>query len=145
MAKKIAKSKSKKSEKLRLTPKQIEEKQKESNLKRIRSRIITDFNTHIKINSQVTVNYGNWYCGITKHRNATERIKRHIKQKDTLGLFLIVRNALTMENANSIEKHFSDLGTTNAAHKGGAKDESIYVYMFKRYTTVLDDIILLLS
>ncbi len=145
MAKKTEKTKIKKFEKVRLTFKQLEEKKNESNLKRVRSRIITDFKSHIAINSQITINYSNWYCGITKHPDAKERIKKHIKQKDTLGLFLIVRNAKTMENANSIEKHFSDIGTTNAAHKGGATSESIYVYMFKRYTTVLDDIIRLLS
>ena len=91
------------------------------------------------------MNYSNWYCGITKHKDAKERIKKHIKQKGTPALYPIVRNAITMENANFIEGNFTHLGTTNYPHKGGAKKESIYVYIFKQYPNIFEDIVLLLS
>ena len=68
-----------------------------------------------------------------------------MKTKKTPALYPIVRNALTMENANLVERHFSNLKMTNAPHKGGATSESIYVYAFKRHPNFVESLLLLLS
>ena len=107
-----------------LTTKEAAEKKLATRLKRTKTRVITDIESHVKVNSALYPEYANWYCGITKHKDALVRIKSHMKAKQTPALYPIVRNALTMENANLVERHFSDLKMTNAPHKGGAKSES---------------------
>ena len=149
MAKKIKKQKVKIDKKVKngLILKALENEEKKflTRLKRVKSRAITDIITHIKIKSDVFVDYGNWYCGITKDKDAMKRIKRHMKDKKTPALYPIVRTALTMENANLIEAHFSIMGMTNAPHKEGAKPESIYVYAFKRHLNFIESMAHLLS
>jgi hypothetical protein len=139
------KSSVKKVKKPIFTPEQEAERKYDIRLRKVKSTIITAIKSHVAINSNVFTDYSNWYCGITKHKDAMIRIKRHMKDKKTPALYPIVRNALTRDNGNLVERHFSDLGMTNAPHKGGAKIESIYVYAFKRYPNLIEDLKLLLS
>lgn len=117
----------------------------EIRLKKAQTRAITVLTAHIQVNSHIFVDYGNWYCGITKHKDAMIRIKQHMKQKKTPALYPKVCNAVTMENANLVETYFSNLGTTNSANKAGAKPESVYVYVFKRYPNFAELVALLLN
>lgn len=153
MAKKVSKNNKKggksalkkKDKPKELTPEEIAAKKLANQLKRAKTRAITGIMSHVAKNSTGYTDYSNWYCGITKHKDAMVRIKRHMKTKKTPALYPIVRNALTMENANLVERHFSDLKMTNAPHKGGARPESIYVYAFKRHPNFIESLLLLLS
>lgn len=109
-----------------------------------RGVIIRDINKWVKENSIGFVLYGNWYCGITKHSDFT-RINQHIRQKNILGLYFKHWNAENVETAHEIEVYFHKLGMANKPHKGGAKKESRFAYVFKIGTNPVDDIFALLG
>lgn len=74
----------------------------------------------------------NWYCGITN--NESRRKAEHNLNKGFVKYWKCY-DALTKQKANEIESYFSQKGTNNAPHSGGANSNSRYVYVFKLNTS----------
>lgn len=70
-----------------------------------------------------------WYVGIT---NSLNRRKAEHKISTLEIKFWKTFDAESMENANSIESYFSNKGTSNRPSKNGAKEDSKFVYVFKK-------------
>lgn len=88
--------------------------------------------------------YHRWYVGITKFKNG-ERLKQHIAEKKVSGIYYKQLEAGTKIQANLVERHFSNLGTMNAPHAGGAKEDSTTVYIFKIKPNILDNVMKILN
>lgn len=103
--------------------------------------IVAKINAHIRANSTMGyVNYSRWYVGIT---NDVKIRKSKHNQTFPNNMYFQFFDAGTMDTANQIEAHFSkNKGTINDSGKGGAKENSIYVYAFKAEPTwveILED------
>lgn len=69
-----------------------------------------------------------WYCGITN--NELRRKAEHNLKKGLVSYWKCF-DAENKQNANDVESYFSQKGTKNAPHIGGATSNSKYVYIFK--------------
>lgn len=89
--------------------------------------------------SQIVVLYGNWYCGVTN--DETRRKADHKYGKNISALYFKAWDAESKDNALLVEKHFHQQGMKGLSKSpGGVRSSSKYVYIFKRYTTIADDI-----
>lgn len=100
--------------------------------------------SHIKDNTAGSEpDFSRWYVGISK--DVDKRIMQHIRKKKISGMFFNVWYAHSFANANDIESWFSrEKGTHNAPHKGGATEDSKWVYCFKVKPDFIDELIALI-
>ena len=100
-------------------------------------KIIKEIESHIFQNSTFYVVYDNWYCGITN--NPISRQNAH-KSKNGKTTFLWESyNARSVNIALAIETYFHSKGMLNTDDKGGYdKENSKYVYVYKKHPTILD-------
>jgi hypothetical protein len=90
----------------------------------------------VKKNSTFFVEYSNWYIGITNKPHI--RKSQHTTNIEGKPYFWQEYNARTRNIAEAIEKRFHDKGMKDARHVGGAKSDSKYVYVYKKYPTIFD-------
>ena len=86
-------------------------------------------------NSTAWVKYSNWYIGITN--NPTARASAHRSANGHL-YFWKEYDAKSRRIAEAIETHFHKKGMKEKDLKGGAKDDSRYIYVYKKYPTIAD-------
>jgi len=91
--------------------------------------IKAQFTKHIK-DSMGSVNprINHWYAGITN--NTDRRKAEHILEKEIIKHWKFI-DAGSVDNANEVEKYFSEKGTRNLPFKNGGKKNSKYAYIFK--------------
>ena len=104
----------------------------------INSKTAKEINDQIKqwrnAHSFVKADNKRWYIGITK--NPELREKQHTKKASTDGYsvsYFKFWNAKTKKIARAIESHWHDLEMRETDLHGNATDESIYVYVYKKY------------
>ncbi len=97
--------------------------------------IVKKIEEHFENNSTFYVDEIRWYIGIT---NDVERRKKEHQKKYPQMKFFRSFNARTMNISSQIEKHITQKGTANKAWKGGANENSKWVYVFKSKPTILD-------
>jgi hypothetical protein len=98
--------------------------------------IIRKIEYHVFKNSTAWIVWSNWYIGITNkpHR----RKSQHIVDLKGKPFFWVEYNARSRDIAESIEKRFHDKGMRDARHAGGARNDSKFVYVYKKYPTIFD-------
>lgn len=99
-------------------------------------RITQDIEAWLNTNSTLFVKYRNWYIGITNDP-AARRLKHKNKLK-TDPYFWKSFYTCNVRIASAIETHFHKKGMLESDKKGGVTDDSKYVYIFKKYPTILD-------
>lgn len=90
----------------------------------------------VEKNSTVFVDYSNWYIGITNKPHI--RKSQHAVNIEGKPYFWQEYNARSRQIAEAIEKSFHDRGMKEKRHAGGARDDSKYVYIYKKYPTIFD-------
>ena len=96
------------------------------------------------IRKKLRIPYERWYSGITKYSDDT-RLLQHLNKNDWAGIYFKIMDTGTMQQANKVEAHFSNLGTKNSPHKAGATLESIYSYIFKADANLAEKVVILLN
>jgi predicted GIY-YIG superfamily endonuclease len=97
--------------------------------------IIREFEKWALKNSTGWIVYSNWYVGITNNPNA--RKSAHNSANGHL-YFWLEQNARSRRIAEAIETYFHNKGMKEKDLKGGAKDDSKYIYIYKKYPTIVD-------
>jgi hypothetical protein len=89
----------------------------------------------------IPIPYHRWYSGITKHENG-KRLKEHLySNPEYAGLYFKQLDVGTMPQANQVERYFSELGTKNKPESRGAREDSIYAYVFKADANLAEKIL----
>ncbi len=97
--------------------------------------IISKIERWVEKHSTAWVVYGNWYIGITNNPNA--RASAHKSANGHL-YFWNEYDARSRRIAEAIETRFHNKGMKERDLKGGARDDSRYVYVFKKHPTIAD-------
>ncbi len=87
-------------------------------------------------NSILVINNKLWYCGITK--NPKIRKAQHMRAIGGKPYFFKAWCVKSLRIASSLETSFHNLGMGDKDFLGGAKDDSWYIYVYKKYPTALD-------
>ena len=83
--------------------------------------------------------YQRWYVGVTN--KPSRRKKEHIKQKELTGLvYLNTWETASKEDALHIERFFHKKGMLDGIQAGGARSNSVHVYVFKKGLNLGDSI-----
>ncbi len=89
--------------------------------------------------SDFFVKYSNWYCGVTN--DDTKRKAAHRYGKNISAMYFKAWDAGTKANALAIEDYFHSKNMRGKSQSsGGVRTSSRYVYVFKWYTTIADDV-----
>lgn len=99
-------------------------------------KVKSDIEDWVKLNSLLSPDFKRWYCGITRNP-----LKREMQHKYKLGdspCFFKAWNVKSLRIASSLETHFHVNGMKDKDMLGNAKYDSIYIYVYKKYPTILD-------
>ena len=92
----------------------------------------------VRSHSTLKSDYTRWYAGMT---NKTNNRKSSHKNKMPNGIpFWKKINCKSRRIAESLETSLHNLGFLETDIKGGIDDNSTYVYVFKKYPTIFDEI-----
>jgi hypothetical protein len=97
--------------------------------KKSNRRIIREIEKWVGKNSFLFKVYGKWYVGIT---NSPYRRKQQHSSNHFWGIGKWKYwKAASIKQSRSIEKYFSKKGMTGGKVLGGAKRNSVYIYVYK--------------
>jgi predicted GIY-YIG superfamily endonuclease len=100
-------------------------------------KIIKEIETYVFENSTLYVEYSNWYCGITNNPNA--RKSGHKTNNNKTPALWKHFNARSVKISLKIETYFHKKGMLDTDDKGGYdKDNSKFIYIYKKHPTILD-------
>ena len=94
------------------------------------------FNRHVDEHSSFTIDYTRWYVGVTN--NPLSRKNAH---KSILGHEIFFWKHFYCKSkliALAVEKFFHDKGMLEKDLQGGTASNTYYVYVYKKYPTILD-------
>ena len=80
--------------------------------------------------------YSKWYCGITNNPNI-----RKASHKYNIGIDPYFFNSWCMQSfrlSKALETSFHNAGMLDKDLRGGAKENSWYIYVYKKYPTIFD-------
>lgn len=100
------------------------------------TKIIKQIEAYVKQNSTIYVNYSRWYIGVTN--NPEIRKSQHKSLNNEEPYAWKHWYCYSKENALDIEKYFHQKGMLETDKTGGVADDSKYVYVYKKYPTILD-------
>ena len=92
--------------------------------------VVAKINRHIADNSWANTPLSRWYVGITNDPK-----RRKSEHQAEFGLSIrnyAVFYAYTKKTASQVEDYFSKKGTSNCPGSRGAKDDSRWVYVYKK-------------
>lgn len=99
-------------------------------------RIIREINLWTKKNSALSVNYSNWYVGITA--DETNRKSSHKSNNYGEIFFWQCFNARSVNIARAIETYFHKKGMLEKDLPGAITERSKFVYVYKKNPTLVD-------
>ena len=91
----------------------------------------------VNLNS-VGIIWERWYCGITN--NPKIRKTQHKVRIKSKPYFFKAWHAKSLTIASSLETSFHKKGMRNKDLLGNAKANSWFIYVFKEYPTILDEL-----
>jgi len=99
-------------------------------------RIKKEIEAHVRGYSNFFVVYSNWYIGITN--NVSKRKTQHKTANKGDLYFWVDYNARSRRIAEAIELYFHKKGMLETEKVGGAKEDSKYIYVYKKHPTIVD-------
>lgn len=95
----------------------------------------------VKQHSSITVNYSSWYYGVTNapaiRRNAHNQVNKRELFASKTHAWQVYKTG-SVNQATLIEKHFHEKGMLDKHSKGGVRPTTVYVYVYKKYPTIID-------
>lgn len=100
------------------------------------TKIKKQIEKYVKENSNFFVDYSRWYIGVTNNPEIRKNQHKSLNNKEPN--FWKHWYCYSKENALEIEKYFHKKGMLETSKTGGVAEDSKYVYVYKKYLTILD-------
>jgi predicted GIY-YIG superfamily endonuclease len=100
------------------------------------TKIIRQIEAYVKQKSTIIIDYKRWYIGVTN--NPSIRKSQHKSLNNEEPYFWKHWYCYSKENALTVEKYFHKKGMLNTSKQGGTAENSKYVYVYKKYPTLID-------
>ncbi|MEI6574769.1 MAG: hypothetical protein WCO63_01170 [Bacteroidota bacterium] len=100
---------------------------------------VAKINVWVKKNSSLLAIYENWYVGVTNNPNV--RNKAHKNKNVEEPFFWLCIDTGSQGIALEVERYFHEKGMKDKRLTGGVKDNTTYVYVYKKHLPLIDYIL----